>query len=118
MINIMNNEMTNKYINNIKDFDYSKNFSDTKKIIYEFLLSLINKYFNGIYFKYYILISIIILFYLIYYFVYDIISYKFLFALDITSLNQKLALKELFYRNQKVLILIKFLLQKYLDQYH
>ena len=42
----MNNENVeniNKYINNIKEFDYYENFNNIKKIIYEFFF-IINKF--------------------------------------------------------------------------
>lgn len=72
----------NKYIDNIKEFEFYKNYNNTKEIIYEFFLTMINSLFNGKYFIYYILISIILIFYLIYYFVYNILSYKVLFNKD------------------------------------
>ena len=78
----MNNENVNKYINNIKDFDYSGTYDSTTKQIYDYYLTLINSFFNGKYFIFYILISIILIFYLLYYFIYEIISYKILFDKD------------------------------------
>ena len=78
----MNNENINKYIDDIKDFEYYENYNNTKQFIYELFLKLINSLFNGKYFIYYILISIILIFYLIYYFVYNILSYKLLFNKD------------------------------------
>ena len=87
-MNNENIENINKYINNIKEFDYYENFNNIKKIIYEFFLSLINSLYNGKYFIFYILITIIIIFYLLYYFVYDIISYKILFDKNDLSITK------------------------------
>ena len=87
-MNNENIENINKYINNIKEFDYYENFNNIKKIIYEFFLSLINSLYNGKYFIFYILITIIIIFHLLYYFVYDIISYKILFDKNDLSLTK------------------------------
>ena len=84
----MNNENINNYIDNIKNFEYKDNFNNLKKIIYEFFLKIVDSLFNGEYYIFYILISIILIFYLLYYFIYDILSYSVLFNKDDLTISE------------------------------